>query len=330
MNDMKLDDIEILKDIFAIDKDRYKKTGDYSTTEIIDPPRVVQLKRRYVDAIEEKPSQKIDSLMGTAMHLVFEKNLDKYNRKYEEGKYELETEFNQSFDIGERTVSLSGRFDICTHGVHITDVKTAKVWKKVFDPELTDWTIQQNVYAYLATSTEGRKPIKSISALVIYKDWKENEMLRAGKHGVYPKEPIEYVPLQLWSPEGQYQYIIDRLGLHITSEELADDDLPECTTEEMWARFPDMTEKQYALFKKPEAKKATKILHEAKGLADAIRIASGIKGVTAQSVIEVRHPVRKRCERYCPGNTFCSQYQTYMKNKESNNMNEHISMKGYI
>lgn len=322
---LKLDSIQILKDVFEIDKNRYSKAGDYSATEIYDPPRLVQLMRRYKSKIVEKPSQKLDSLLGVGLHLLFETNLEKFNKEIT-NRYELETQFCEPFMVGDDIRTLSGRFDICTDGVHIIDIKTAKVWKRVFDPELDGWTKQQNIYAYLASKQENREPIESIKVLIFYKDWNENQLLRAGKK-FYPKEPAEMLELDLWSTEQQYEYIMDRLSLHFEHEETPDKKLPACTPDEMWARFDDQSFEQFAYFKNGLTARATKILHDATNLPEAIEIAKGIKGCNSNSIVEIRHPQRKRCEKFCSANAFCNIYQEYKKKIKNKQLNDHFEMK---
>ena len=42
-----LDSIQILARVAEMERDRYSKSGDYSVTDIITPPRIVHLKKRY-------------------------------------------------------------------------------------------------------------------------------------------------------------------------------------------------------------------------------------------------------------------------------------------
>jgi hypothetical protein len=318
---MKMRDIEILKAIMHVENQRYHSSGNFSTTEVIDPPRLVCMKKRYAEQIHRDIETQVDALMGTAMHGLFEKNLTEFG----DPKYQLEEEVSADFTVLDQTRTLSGRYDILVDRKHIVDVKTAKCWKKIFDPKLISWTEQQNIYAQLLTQKGYH--IESISALTIYKDW---SMMNAIRDKAYPQEPVEMNRLPLW-PEGErYDYIINRLSAHVACEELADTELPVCTPEERWERFPNGGHVQFALFKTDKAKRATKILHGCNSLPEAVEECAKIKGVTKASFIEIRHAERKRCERFCPVADFCDIHQVYMKKKKNNALNEKYPLMGVI
>jgi hypothetical protein len=144
---MKMRDIEILKAIMHVENQRYHSSGNFSTTEVIDPPRLVCMKKRYAEQIHRDIETQVDALMGTAMHGLFEKNLTEFG----DSKYQLEEEVSADFTVLGQTRKLSGRYDILVDRKDIVDVKTAKCWKKIFDPKLISWTEQQNIYAQLLT-----------------------------------------------------------------------------------------------------------------------------------------------------------------------------------
>jgi len=317
-------DIQILKDVFFIENQRYVSNGDYSATELIDPPRLVRMKKRYAEQITPEVDGRVDALMGTAMHALFEQNLEAY--KVFDPKYDLEREMVVDVDVDGKVRKLSGRYDVCYDDRAITDIKTAKVWKKVFDPELTSWTEQQNIYAWLAGHF--RKEIESIAALTIYKDWSP---LNAIRDKTYPREPIEWNELPLWDKDKQLAYIMDRMRKHVACEDLDDTELPHCTPEERWERFPEGTVVQFAYFKsKDKMTRATKVLHGVKDIATAVNVVRGIKGVSANSVIEIRHAQRKRCEKYCPVSEFCDINVEYRKKVKNNTLNEIYPMSGVL
>ena len=49
--------------------------ADYSATELLDPPRIVALRRKFREQIEEDASDRIWSLLGSATHKVVELSL---------------------------------------------------------------------------------------------------------------------------------------------------------------------------------------------------------------------------------------------------------------
>ncbi len=56
----------------AILKDPYKKEGDYTATELVKAPQIVQLERRHDDEIVVNASSRLYALEGQAFHKVLE------------------------------------------------------------------------------------------------------------------------------------------------------------------------------------------------------------------------------------------------------------------
>ena len=113
------------------------------------------------------------------------------------------------------------------------------------------------------------------------------------------------------------------MELHVESEELKDAELPSCTREERWERFPKGESVQYAVMKSDKSKRAARVFGN---LVDATKYIKGKKGYGADSFIEVRYAVRKRCERYCSVKNFCHDYVEYLKEKKSDTLNDKIMM----
>ncbi|GAG77480.1 unnamed protein product, partial [marine sediment metagenome] len=72
---------------------------------------------------------------------------------------------------------------------------------------------------------------------------------------------IEHRELNMWSDLEQEAFIQERLEMHVACESMEDADLPDCTSEERWERFPSGQPVQYAVLKNEFAKRATKVLH---------------------------------------------------------------------
>ena len=89
----KMGDIQVIKDLMEIENKRYHRSGDYSSTELIDPPRLVCMKQRYGEQLYDTIETKVDSLMGTAMHGLFESNLNELG----DARYRLEEEVSMQF-----------------------------------------------------------------------------------------------------------------------------------------------------------------------------------------------------------------------------------------
>jgi hypothetical protein len=60
----------------AVQKDWYSGTGekrDYSVTQLLSPPKIIQLMRRHKNEIDEDVSERVFALMGSAMHAILER-----------------------------------------------------------------------------------------------------------------------------------------------------------------------------------------------------------------------------------------------------------------
>jgi hypothetical protein len=307
-----MENIKALTRVAEIEKDRYQRSGDYSVTDLISPPRIVQLRKRYGDQEDQPLSSIIPALIGTFIHEGFEKYLRMWVAKHGYVDYTFEQELCQT--IQDRKVS--GRFDL-KDGKDIYDFKSCKVWKKVFDPTLKEWHEQQNLYAYLC-HLSGIE-VDTINVIAIYKDWSEGMALRDKN---MPQQQIVEYPLELWKWETTREFLDEKLSALISAEDADDANLPMCTPTDRWERFTGGHTVEYAILKTRDAKRATKVVRTS--LDDAYAAARGMKGITNESCIEIRYSKRLRCENYCAVNSFCKEYEYYCGAKRSNTLNDYL------
>jgi hypothetical protein len=197
---------------------------------------------------------------------------------------------------------ITGQFDILYNGKHLYDIKTCKVWKKVFDPDMVEWHQQLNLYAWMLRNRG--LDIKSINIIAVYMDWQKQ---RAFRDDGYPPEPIVEYELQMWQDTYAEEYMNTRVRLMKDSEMLPDNELPLCTMDEMWQREKDT---KYAVFQKKDAARAAKV-------CDTIDAATEFALSKKCDIIEVRRPERTRCENWCDGRDWCNQYREYAARKEA-------------
>lgn len=307
-----MDHIKPLVDAIAMHERQYHSYGDYSATQLINPPRIVQLNKRYGDKVTTPIAGSIASFIGTGVHFYMEHMLKLSNVK--EARYELE---RGVFDkIEDRLIT--GKFDILSDNRHIYDIKTCKTWKTIFDPEMVEWTEQQNIYAYLLRRRG--VDIEKIFIIAVYLDWQESLALR---NKAYPQEPVIQYRLPLWSEDEQELYLLERLEEHKDNESLSDEDLYVCTPEERWERFEPNVHKKYAVMKNEKAARALKVSTD---MTDILAYCRKSKSLSSESFVEVRYAQRKRCEKYCSVNQFCDVYQDYCEKKKTNTLNTRITM----
>lgn len=271
----------------AIKNDPYDNEGsDYTATQIIAPPRIVHLTKRYLAEIEEDATDNLWRLLGQAMHHVLARG--DTDNAIAEGRAHLK--------VHDRAIS--GAADLYHgHGL-LQDYKVTSAWTVVYGSRIKDWTAQLNVLA--AIYRESGFPITRAEIVCLYRDWSETQSLRSPD---YPKQPMEIIPIDLWPHERALEYLEQSVQLLIQCESMSDDALPECTPEEMWERPTT-----YAVMKQGR-KSAVRVLDSE---ADALAfIAADAKNGNAMTV-ERRPGSRVRCERYCAVNKWCSQFSDYL------------------
>lgn len=313
-----LEDILVLQRVAEMEAERYSKSGDYSVTDLINPPRVVHLKKRYGHKVGVNLETGISSMLGTAVHEYFEKYLDMWCDKYDYDGYDLEAQIKREFEVGGDKVTVSGRYDI-REGSALYDLKSIKVWKLIFDPNLDEFHEQQNLYSYLLY-LDGIE-LDTINIVALYKDWQEGNALRDRN---YPRHQMMEYGLTHWSREDQEALLMDRLTTLHAHRNASDEELPICSRDERWERHQGGATIHYAILKNRKAKRATKVIKEGT-LDEAIEVARGMKGMTKASVIEVRYAIPKRCVKYCDINEYCSFWKEWSAKNDAGKVNDYVT-----
>ena len=301
--------------------ENYSNGGvDYSVTELLNTPRIVQLKKRYGDMVGiEHISQddeafldaidaNLNSFVGTAVHGYIEKLL--YRVRLEDGsgpKYITEKRF---FDkIYDRYIS--GQFDVYDpEAKTLWDCKTTTVWGMMFDrePKKKKWEEQLNIYAYLMSCTSKFKkqyPVESLKVFAFYTDWKAGD---ARYNPDYPQKRYEEIELNLWSLAKTKQFLEDLIKRQIDSEDLGDTELPLCSDDDCWTK-----NKVFAVYVKDKYGNLGK---RAKKLCDSKEAAIDyMQGDSRMTIIE-RPAERTRCKKFCEVSPFCNQYREYLMSLE--------------
>ena len=271
----------------ALHNPTYSKGDSHtSATELLNSPRIVQLKKKHWQEITQDASEMVWSLAGTMMHKILES--DAPNHISEE---RLHTEFNGW--------KISGQIDlqeIYEDGIVLTDYKFTSVWAVM--NEKSEWGDQLNIYAWLVERVKGTQ-IKNVRVLALIRDWSARDAVN--REG-YPQAPIVFVDYPLQTFADREKFITKRIDAHNDAyfQMSTGSELPECTPEDMWEKPTT-----YALKKVGgvRAKKVYAILTEAEaGLAEAG------KGYE----IETREGERTRCNKYCQVSQFCDQFDQYL------------------
>jgi hypothetical protein len=267
-----------------------------SVTELLNSPRIVQLKRKHWDELTEDASSMVWSIFGTAIHNILEHGKGDTHIVEERIHVELDG------------MHISGAIDLqelIEEGIILSDYKTTSAWAVMNEKQ--DWHNQLNSYAYLVEKAK-KIPVVKLQIVAIVRDWSRRDA--ATREG-YPKAPIVVIDIPLWPFAHREAYIRDRISLHGDAlfEMETDGEMPECTPEECWEK-PTV----YAL--KKDGNVRAKSVHETREAADTALTAATEKAKKGEKfLIEVREGDRTRCSGFCQVAPHCEQYKKYLSTK---------------
>jgi len=276
----------------AVKNDEYSKGGaDYSVSQLINPTQQTILFNRYESQLTEDVSDSIWKLFGKGFHMLMEKH---------GGKHSL-TEERLFMEIGGRKISGAPDW---YDGEKLWDWKTTKAYAR--KSRLAEWTKQVNAYRFLLEHY-GFK-VSGTYIMALYKDWRKSEAL---KDPNYPQKDSEVIEIEKWTNDITENYLSERVKKLVANEKVIDDNLPECTKEEMWTR-----EEAWVVVKKGKTRAINGGVKFSK--EDAEKVLGEQKKPEENEIIH-RPGIRARCEGYCSVSEFCSQR---MKFKIENGIEE--------
>lgn len=273
----------------VLDRPQYSKgKAHLSVTQLLNSPKIVALTKKFEDQIETDASDMVWSIFGSAVHNVLEHGKDE--------NHIVEQRIHKEYDGWH----ISGAIDlqiVNDKGISVKDYKTTTVWAVM--NEKIEWEVQLNMYAGLVEDVK-KVPVTDVGIVAIIRDWSRREA--ATREG-YPEAPIKELPIRLWSKEERDAFISNRIALHSACEFAieTDGELPDCTPEEMW-------EKPTVWAVRKTGNKRAHSLYETEELAKAALADLGEK-----YELEIRKGERTRCQNFCPVNTWCQQYKTYVE-----------------
>lgn len=261
----------------AILNNTYDRVGDISVTGLIQAPRQRQLQIRHNAKITEDASDRIWMLLGSAVHAILE--WSNTNNHLPEERMTVEI----------KGWKISGKPDLLEPDYTLSDYKVTSVWAFILGEKI-EWEQQCNFYAWLY----GKHNFEVTAAQIVafLRDWQAS---RAKRDEEYPQVQVIVKRIPLWDSHVQENAITERVMLHQAAEAIPDDDLPDCTAYERWAR-PD----SWAI-KKKGGKRATKVFFDGDQ-------AKAVVAHNPKLEIEYRPGMNVRCESYCNVKDFCSQF----------------------
>ena len=281
----------------VIARPQYSKgKANMSVTELLNSPRIVQLKRKHWEDLTEDAADMVWSIFGTAIHNILEHGKGDTHIVEERIHIELDG------------MRISGAIDLqelAEDGIILSDYKTTSAWAVMNEKQ--DWHNQLNSYAYLVEAAK-KIPVVKLQIVAIVRDWSRREA--QNKEG-YPKAPIVVIDIPLWPFAEREAYVRSRISLHGDAlfEMETDGEMPNCTSEEMW-------EKQTTYALKKDGNVRAKSVHDTSEAADTALAAATEKAKKGEKfLIEIREGGRTRCESFCQVAPYCQQHQAYLSTK---------------
>ena len=213
--------------------------------------------------------------------------------KVKEGEIPIYVEQRHEKEIDDYIIS--GKYDLIVDGT-VSDYKSTSVWSYIFDSNALKYTQQASIYKWLVPD---RITDNSVHIQYIFTDWSAAHAMRDSS---YPQTRVLTKEYPIWSTEQTKFFISEKIKLLKQYKDSPQEDLPECTKEELWE-----SETKYKYYKNPaKMARATKnfdTLNEAN-----VRLASD-GGVG--TVVTVPGEV-KAC-RYCEVSDICKQAQNLIQ-----------------
>ena len=192
---------------------------------------------------------------------------------------------------------ISGKYDLVLNGI-VNDYKSTSVWTYIYDSNKDNYIKQGSIYKWLS-------PDKITSDIIninyIFTDWSASKARADAKK--YPQQRVLTKEYPLWSIEETDQWIKQKIELYQRLADASQDELPECTNEELWA-----SETKYKYYKNPN-----KVDRSTKNFStmDEALVQKSVDGDVG--IIKTVPGEVKACH-YCPVIGICTQAETMRTN----------------
>lgn len=293
------------------DYDYDDRTNVISATSLLKPTRALVLKYQHSDLDKTVDiSDLVSARMGSAIHAIAEEawlnkdnikkalsamgtsNLfDKFvvNPEGEVSENEIPVYVEQRHETEVGDYIISGKYDLVLDGT-ISDYKSTSVWTYIYDSNALKYTQQGSIYKWLAPD---KITDTVINIQFIFTDWSAANAARDSK---YPQSRVLTKAYPLWSVEQTDHFIKNKLQDVTQLLDKAQEDLPQCTSEELWESAT-----KYKYFKNPNAQRATKNFDS----LDEANIRLATEGVGTIKTV----PGEAKACRYCESVEVCDQAQ---------------------
>lgn len=274
----------------AVVNDPYhlEERGDISVTELIGPPQIRVLKKKFNDKIIEDVADRLWALFGQMGHALLEKQTVK-SSIMEERLFTVVL----GWKVSGKYDNLSLIPELILQDYKFTSTYAVKSIK-------TEWESQLNLLKFLA-NVNGYEDIKKLQIIAMLRDWNRGML---AKQKEYPEDPIKVMDIPIWSSSEVESYLEERVRIHQEAEK---GNVPECTDEERWA-----STLTYRVIKKGNVNATRGGVFTSEFSSDPKHEAEEfIKNHKDGHLMTAEKKPRefKRCENYCTVSPFCKQFQ---------------------
>lgn len=276
--------------------DPYDDEGSFATvTRLINTVRQFWLEKRHRDEIVLDIADMTHLFSGQIWHSILERA--GVDNALQEERLHMEI-------CGK---DISGQIDLYEADGTLTDFKETSIYTPGNPERMVQYTKQLNFLAVLLR--HNGCPVEKAQIFFKFKDWSRNKTQYKSE---LPQHGMGLVECRLWNARDALEDMSVDVNEFILWGDADDNALPPCTEEEMWAKPPIWAVK----------KKGNKTAM--RGGANFTSEQSAREFISHQKHpcdIEFRPGSRNRCGSpptgYCDVSPFCSQYQDYLKEKES-------------
>ena len=264
----------------AVSTEKHSKDGEISVTELLKGAKATVLTNRHWEELTVDAADSIWQIWGTAVHSIFEMQNDD---SFKEEKF--------SVQVQDKVVT--GRVDnYDMKNEVLADFKTCSAYKIIFK-DFDDWRKQGLAYSWVMK--QNGLNVKKCKFVALIKD---HSKTKAKTDAHYPKNPVFVYEFDVTDEAlAEIESFIRQKVADISkAETMADDDIPECSAEERWAKGDTFA------VKKPGRKTAVKVFDDK---AEAEKMAAEIEG----GYVEERKGESVRCSSYCSCCNWCSYYK---------------------
>ena len=190
---------------------------------------------------------------------------------------------------------ISGQYDLVLDG-ELNDFKSTSVWAYIYGSNVDNYIKQGSIYKWLS-------PDKITSDYVhihyIFTDWSPAKAREKPK--TYPQFKAISKKYPLWSNEETVSWIMNKVEAYTAAADLPQEELPECTKEELWAE-----DTKYKHYKDSSSTRATNGgVHTS--MDDALKFQAQKGGGIIKTI-----PGEVKACRYCSVVGICTQAETML------------------